>query len=88
MRLRISDTGVGMPADVVEHVFEPFFTSKQEGSGTGLGLATVYGILAQAGGQIQIYSEPDIGTTFTITMPVTTQALVPLDRTRALPAVA
>jgi signal transduction histidine kinase/CheY-like chemotaxis protein len=78
VRLRISDTGVGIPADVLEHVFEPFFTTKEEGSGTGLGLATVYGILVQAGGQIQIYTEPAIGTTFTITMPVTAQALVPL----------
>jgi signal transduction histidine kinase/CheY-like chemotaxis protein len=78
VRLRISDTGVGIPADVLEHVFEPFFTTKQDGSGTGLGLATVYGILAQAEGQIQIFSEPGTGTTFTITLPVTEQALVPL----------
>ena len=78
MRLRISDTGFGIPADVLEHVFEPFFTTKQDGSGTGLGLATVYGILAQAGGQIQIFSEPGSCTTFSITLPVTAQALVPL----------
>jgi signal transduction histidine kinase len=78
VRLRISDTGVGIPADVLEHVFEPFFTTKQDGSGTGLGLATVYGILVQAGGQIQIYTEPAIGTTFTITLPVTEQELVPV----------
>jgi CheY-like chemotaxis protein len=78
VRLRISDTGVGIPADVLEHVFEPFFTTKQDGSGTGLGLATVYGILAQAGGQIQIDTEPDVGTTFTITLPVTEQTLIPV----------
>jgi hypothetical protein len=78
VRLRISDTGVGIPADVLEHVFEPFFTTKQDGSGTGLGLATVYGILTQAGGQIQIYTEPGTGTTFTVTLPVTAQALVPV----------
>jgi signal transduction histidine kinase len=78
VRLRISDTGVGIPVDVLERVFEPFFTTKEEGSGTGLGLATVYGILAQAGSQIQIFSEPGTGTTFTITMPVTAQALIPL----------
>src|SRR3984957_4438532 len=78
VRLRISDTGVGIPAEVLERVFEPFFTTKEEGSGTGLGLATVYGILAQAGSQIQIFSEPGTGTTFTITMPVTEQALIPL----------
>ena len=81
VRLRISDTGVGIPADVLEHVFEPFFTTKQDGSGTGLGLATVYGILAQAGGQIQIYTEPGMGTTFTITLPVTAQELVPVTAT-------
>jgi signal transduction histidine kinase len=78
VRLRISDTGAGIPADVLEHIFEPFFTTKQDGTGTGLGLATVYGILAQAGGQIQIYTEPAIGTTFTITLPVTEQELVPV----------
>jgi CheY-like chemotaxis protein len=78
VRLRISDTGDGIPAEVLEHVFEPFFTTKQDGSGTGLGLATVYGILVQAGGQIQIYTEPAIGTTFTITLPVTEQELVPV----------
>ena len=79
VRLRISDTGVGIPSDVLEHVFEPFFTTKQDGSGTGLGLATVYGILAQAEGQIQLYTEPGTGTTFTITLPVTEQALVPVN---------
>jgi PAS domain S-box-containing protein len=77
VRLRVSDTGIGMPADVVEHAFEPFYTTKSDGTGTGLGLATVYGIVAQAEAAIDIHSRAGVGTTFTIIIPMTEVVPVP-----------
>jgi PAS domain S-box-containing protein len=73
VRMRVSDTGTGMPKQVLDRVFEPFFTTKPKGEGTGLGLATIYGIITQADGHTQIHSEPGLGTTFTALLPVTDQ---------------
>jgi signal transduction histidine kinase/ActR/RegA family two-component response regulator len=84
--LKVQDTGCGMSPEILSHLFEPFFTTKDIGKGTGLGLATIYGIVKQHSGWIEVHSQPGAGTEFTVYFPATPQATLAAPQPQGMPA--
>jgi len=70
LRVIVNDTGPGIPPDIIGHIFDPFYTTKEVGAGTGLGLSIVYGIIKKHGGYIEVKSTVNVGTTFSIYLPI------------------
>jgi PAS domain S-box-containing protein len=85
VELSVTDTGMGMDAEVRRRAFDPFFTTKPKGTGTGLGLASVYGIVAAARGHVEIYSEPGIGTVVRVLLPAADVSVGPIDHSHETP---
>jgi CheY-like chemotaxis protein len=81
LEISVRDTGEGISPEIIEHIFEPYFTTKEKGLGTGLGLSVVHGIVKQHGGLLQVESEPGKGSRFRVFLPLRKEAPVPLKRT-------